>query len=125
MYTTVDRIKKALDAIDSICFQKGYKILEMTNRLAKPQTQDVVLKIQVKEAVCELQLAMEQDEAQYHFIHALYEIERSPLGCIFGSYIYMSKGFKYPLLQNCKDIEAEIVARKEKEEYLSAVKYVI
>ena len=115
MYTSVDRIKKAINAIDRICFEKGYKVLEMCNRLAKPQTQDVVLKIQVHEAVCELQLAMEQDEAQYHFIHALYEIERSPLGCIFGSYIYMSKGFKYHLLENCKDIETEIVARKDTE----------
>jgi hypothetical protein len=26
------------------------------------------------------------------------------LGCIFGSYLFMSKGFNYPLLTNCKDI---------------------
>ena len=76
----------------------------MDNRLDKEQTQDVVLKVQIRESVCELQLAMQQDEAQYHFIHSIYEIERSPLGCIFGSYIFMSKGFNYPLLQNCKDI---------------------
>lgn len=76
----------------------------MDNRLSKPQTQDVVLKIQVGEAVCELQLALKQDESKYHFIHSIYEIERSPLGCIFGSYLFMSKGFNYPLLSNCKDI---------------------
>ena len=65
---------------------------------------DVVLKIQIEEAVCELQLALKQDETKYHFIHAIYELERSPLGCIFGSYLYMSKGFNYPILSNCKDI---------------------
>ena len=27
MYETVDRIKKALNAIDTICFEKGYKII--------------------------------------------------------------------------------------------------
>lgn len=70
----------------------------MENRLEKEQTQDMVLKIQIKETVCELQLAMQQDETQYHFIHSIYEIERSPLGCIFASYIYMSKGFHYPML---------------------------
>ncbi len=68
----------------------------MDNRLAKQQTQDVVFKIQIKEAICEFQLAMKQDEAQYHFTHCIYEIERSPLGCVFGSYIFMSKGFQYP-----------------------------
>jgi hypothetical protein len=47
---------------------------------------------------------MQQEEAQYHFIHSIYEIERSPLGCIFGSYIFMSKGFNYPFIENCKDV---------------------
>ena len=76
----------------------------MDNRLSKKQTQDVVFKIKVKDAVCELQLAMKQDSSQYHFTHSIYEIERSPLGCIFGSYIFMSKGFEYPFVDNCKDI---------------------
>jgi hypothetical protein len=71
----------------------------------------VVLKIKVKEAVCEFQLAMRQDESKYHLIHSIYEIERSPLGCIFGSYLFMSKGFTYPLLANCKDIEARLTQR--------------
>ena len=31
-----------------MCFQKGYTILEMTNRLDQDQTQDVVLKILVR-----------------------------------------------------------------------------
>lgn len=67
-----------------------------------------MLKIKVKEAVCEFQLAMRQDESKYHLIHSIYEIERSPLGCIFGSYLFMSKGFTYPLLANCKDIEVRL-----------------
>lgn len=32
----------------------------MSNRLMKMQTQDVVLKIKIKDAVCELQLALNQ-----------------------------------------------------------------
>lgn len=76
----------------------------MDDRLDKEQTQDVVLKIDIKGTICELQLAMEQEESQYHFIHSIYEIERSLLGCIFGSYIYMSKGFNYPFIKNCRDI---------------------
>lgn len=44
----------------------------MDNRLSKPQTQDVVFKIKIKAAVCELQLAIKQDEASYHFTHAIY-----------------------------------------------------
>jgi hypothetical protein len=76
----------------------------MDNRLNKPQTQDVVLKIKVQGAICEFQLAMQQEESQYHFVHSIYEIERSPLGCIFGSYIYLSKRVSYNIIQNCKDI---------------------
>jgi hypothetical protein len=45
MFSSVDRLKKALVAVDKICHAKGYNIIEMDNRLAKPQTQDVVLKI--------------------------------------------------------------------------------
>ena len=76
----------------------------MDNRVTKPQTQDVVLKIKISSIVCELQLAMQQDETQYHFVHSIYEIERSPLGCIFGSYIYLSKKVNYHVLKNCEDI---------------------
>ena len=47
---------------------------------------------------------MQQDETQYHFVHSIYEIERSPLGCIFGSYIYLSKKVNYHVLKNCEDI---------------------
>lgn len=104
MFESVDFLKKAVTAVDDMCHAKGYKVIEMDNRLAKQQTQDVVFKIEVKDTICELQLALKQDATQYHFTHSIYEIERSPLGCIFGSYIFMSKGFHYPFLENCKDI---------------------
>lgn len=102
----------------------------MDNRLAKPQTQDVVLKLGIKQAVCELQLAIKQDAAQYHFNHCIYEIERSPLGVIFGSYIFMSKGFHYPFLKNCQDIVRELGQNKHKctdqeEETLKAANYIV
>jgi len=61
MFVSLDRLKKALQIADQLCFENGYGIIEMDNRLSKPQTQDVVLKIKVKGAICELQLAMQQD----------------------------------------------------------------
>lgn len=99
----------------------------MDNRLSKPQTQDVVFKIKIKAAVCELQLAIKQDEASYHFTHAIYEIERSPLGCIFGSYIFMSKGFQYPFYENCQDIVEYLSKAKSDldKQTLKAAQYIV
>ncbi len=65
---------------------------------------------------------MQQDESDYHFIHAIYEIERSPLGCIFGSYIYMSKGFKYTFRENCTDVAEEL--KESDKEISAAAKYI-
>lgn len=61
MFDNVDDLAKAIDACDKLCKFHGYDIIEMDNRLSKPQTKDVVLKIKVNEAVCELQLAIKQD----------------------------------------------------------------
>jgi hypothetical protein len=61
MFDTLEDLGKAVKACDKLCHLKGYTILELDNRLSKPQTKDVVLKIQVNEAVCEFQLAMKQD----------------------------------------------------------------
>lgn len=61
MYESLDHLKKAVSALDESCFAHGYAVIEMDNRLEKKQTQDVVFKIQIKDAVCELQLAMKQD----------------------------------------------------------------
>ena len=76
----------------------------MQDRLNKPQTEDVVFKIKINNVVCELQLAMEQKSSSYQLNHCLYELLRSPLGVIFGSYIFKSKGVKDPLVQNCKEL---------------------
>ena len=73
----------------------------------------MVFKIKIKDAVCELQLAMKQDEKQYHLIHSLYELERSPLGAVFASYLFMTKPISYPLLVNCKDIIDRLKARSD------------
>jgi hypothetical protein len=85
------------------------------------------LKIDVRGTICELQLAMEQDESEYHFIHSIYEIERSPLGCIFGSYIYMSKGFNYPFIQNCRDIANHLKDTQldDEKRALEAAKFIV
>lgn len=70
---------------------------------------------------------MRQDESKYHLIHSIYEIERSPLGCIFGSYLFMSKGFSYPILANCKDIEAKLIykGRPEDARTVEAARFII
>ena len=47
---------------------------------------------------------MKQDDSKYHLEHSIYEISRSPLGCIFGCYMYRAKGVHYPLVRNCRDI---------------------
>ncbi len=52
MFENTDNLKKALTLIDEACFKKGYNIIELDNRLEKEQTQDVVLKIQIRETVC-------------------------------------------------------------------------
>jgi hypothetical protein len=116
MFNSIEDLAKAVEACDKLCHLRGSEILELDNRLSKPQTMDVVLKIRINKAVCEFQLAMRQDESKYHLIHSIYEIERSPLGCIFGSYLFMSKGFSYPLLTNCKDIEARLSKRESAED---------
>jgi hypothetical protein len=76
---------------DSYCKANGYQIVELDNRLAKPQTKDVVLKILIGEAVCEFQLAIPQSAKLFKLDHCVYEIIRSPLGCVFGSYLFISK----------------------------------
>ncbi len=90
--------------VDNYCKIFNYEIISVENRLKKYQTQDVVIKIKIKDAVCELQLAMKQDAHYTYLDHCVYQILRSPLGVIFGSYLFMSKEIKYPLTANCKDI---------------------
>ena len=97
------------------------------DRLDKKETHDYVFKIRIKEAVCELQLALNQRDDLYKLNHSFYEIRRSPLGCVFGSIMYMSKKVAYPFVQNCKDI---IVAfrnseREEDLELVEAAKYLV
>ncbi len=47
---------------------------------------------------------MPQSAKLFHLDHSVYEIIRSPLGCIFGSYLYISKSVKYPLVKNSQDM---------------------
>lgn len=61
MFDSIDHLKMAINAVDELSNVKGYRVIEMDNRLAKQQTQDVVFKLQIKEAVCEFQLALKQD----------------------------------------------------------------
>lgn len=81
---------------------RNYIDLEQTRK--ERETRDLVFKIMINDAVCELQLVVKQDECIMHLTHSLYELMRSFLGCTFASYILMAKKFNYPFLVNCKDI---------------------
>ena len=59
-FNNVEDLASAVNVADSYCKAHGYQIVEIDNRLSKPQTKDVVLKIQIRDAVCEFQLAMPQ-----------------------------------------------------------------
>ncbi len=52
MFDSVLNLKKALLKADELCFAAGYKIIEMDDRLDKEQTQDVVLKIDIRGTIC-------------------------------------------------------------------------
>jgi hypothetical protein len=127
MYTSLDHLKKAVSVVNLMCNKNEYDITSMEDRLNNKQTRDVVFKIQIELAVCELQLAMKQDKTQYHWTHSIYEIERSPLGCIFACYSYMTKGIKLPLLENCKLIKLHLQNAKnqEEQETLAAATYIV
>lgn len=52
MYTNVGDLIKAVQVVDEYCKVFGYEVIEVDNRLAKRQTQDVVFKIKIKKAAC-------------------------------------------------------------------------
>jgi len=89
---------------DEIIYKAGYKIIECKNRLNKMETMDVLFQIRIDDSVCELQMAMKQDATQFHLIHSLYELERSPLGSVFACYLFMTKRVNYSFLTNCQDV---------------------
>lgn len=51
-YNSLDDLLKAVRVCDSYCKTYGYEIIELDNRLSKPQTQDVVFKIKISNALC-------------------------------------------------------------------------
>lgn len=91
LFSSVKDIERAVQVADNYCKEMGYEIMEAESRLHSHITLDYVLKIRIRDAVCEFQLAINQDQTRFHFDHSLYEILRSPLGVIFGSYLFMSK----------------------------------
>lgn len=103
MFRSLEDIVKTANRIIDESEKNGIRITEIDNRLGK-ETKDLVFKICIDGIVCELQLAMESDGNQYHFSHCLYEIKRSPLGCIFGSYLFLSKFDVLNFYQQAKEI---------------------
>ena len=52
MYNSVNDLIKAVRVVDIYCKTFSYDVLELDNRLDKPQTQDIVFKIKIGDAVC-------------------------------------------------------------------------
>lgn len=50
-------------------------------------------------------MALEFDSTQYHYNHCLYEIKRSPMGCIFGSFLFLSKSESLHFIKQAKEIK--------------------
>ena len=103
LFECIDHIKKALSNVDAFCHKKGHTILKMENNLLERE-QDVVLNIKVKEAVCELRLALKQDETHLHFIKNLQQLENSPVGTILSGALYLCKEVQYSFYRNCQDV---------------------
>lgn len=102
MFDNVQDLKRAVLGAISHCKEKGFEVTQLDNRLLK-KTQDVVLKIRIKEAICQLQLALEFDTVAFEFQHSFYEISRCPLGCIFGSCLFLTKKVDLSFLLQIKD----------------------
>ena len=90
VFKSIEDVERAANRIIDECGPRGFEIVEIDNRLLK-ETKDLVFKICIDGVVCEFQMAMDFDATQYNFSHSLYEIKRSPLGCIFGSFLFLSK----------------------------------
>lgn len=114
MFKSVQHIEAAanrlIDELDGL----GYEITEIDNRLKK-ETRDLVFKILIDGIVCEYQIALETDSVQYNYSHCYYEIKRSPLGCIFGSYLFLSKYEVLSFARQAKEICAFYKYKRDEE----------
>ena len=99
-------------------------ILRLDNNLLE-RSQEVVLTIRVKEAVCQLKLCLKQDETRMHFLAAFQQLDSSPVGCLLSSCLCLCKGVNYPLLRNCHDIVQYLSEQKKQETTLDAALFVL
>lgn len=114
IFKTPEQIKTACEFLIKLCAEEGYEITEIDNRINKV-THDIVFKIMIEGIVCELQLDIEFEEDKFEYGHSFYEIERSPLGCIFGSYLILSKGTSYSFYSRVNDA-IELLKSREKDD---------
>jgi quinol monooxygenase YgiN len=66
LYHDVEELFKAAEMTEELCRRNDYTIVEFENRLNKPQARDMVFNIEINGAVCELRLAMQQDQQDQH-----------------------------------------------------------
>lgn len=103
MFKSVKNVETAANRLIDELDKLGYEITEIDNRLKK-ETRDLVFKVLIDGIVCEYQMALETDSVQYNYSHCYYEIRRSPLGCIFGSYLFLSKYETLSFAKQAKEI---------------------
>ena len=70
--------------------KNNLEIIEVRNRINR-KTRDVVVKVEVKGMVGEIQLCLEYDRNLNEFNHEIYEIKRSSFGVFFGSVVWFGK----------------------------------
>ncbi len=103
MFKSVTDIVAAANQFIDESDASGFEITEIDNRLGK-ETKDLVFKIMIEGIVCEFQMALENDSNQYNFSHSFYEIKRSPMGCVFGSFLFLSKFKSLSFFKDAKEI---------------------
>ena len=84
------------------CLKNEFQIVGMVNNL-KEKEQDVLITIAKESIVCELRLAVLQEENYFRFVKNIEFLESSPIGCILGSIVMLCQGVQYPIHKVCKD----------------------
>lgn len=127
MFKSVEDIVAAANQLIDESEAAGFEITEIDNRLGK-ETKDLVFKIMIDGIVCEFQMALENDGNQYNFSHSFYEIRRSPMGCVFGSFLFLSKFQALAFFKDAKEIsnyyKDKTLSAKDAS-YMKAAKYLV
>ena len=76
MFREISQINQAAKEITENCRKKGFKVVEIENRLGK-NTKDLVFKIEIGGIIAEFQLAYQFNVVKNEFNHKIFELCRS------------------------------------------------